>query len=232
MAARVYAVTNLLTLALMMYAFPHWFASYLIWTNQAETARNILAHESVFHYFMTFELVYGIGSLAMLTALYVVLRPVSRGLALFAALGNLIWAFMWLLWIAQQLFGLRIMHAAGALQKMDPQQLQALAGLQLSSGWDLYYIGLAFLGVSSALFCYLFLRSRYIPRVLSGLGVVASLFEGVCGGVYLLYPGFGNVVSVNYYEMPSMFFGLGLCAWILIKGLKLPETSSIAASAN
>ncbi len=107
------------------------------------------------------------------------------------------------------------MDGEGPPQAFDSKQLQELAGLQLASGWDAYYIGLAFYALSTLLFSWLFFQSRYIPRILAAWGVLASLFEGVCAFAYLNDRRFGAVVSVNWYEMPTALFELALCIWIL-----------------
>jgi hypothetical protein len=145
-------------------------------------------------------------------------RPVNRGLALFAAFSRLVYVAMWFVQVLGSFSALRIMDGEGQLQAFDSKQLQALAGLQLASGWDAYYIGLAFYALSTLLFSWLFFQSRYIPRSLAAWGVLASLFEGVCAVAYLNDRGFGALVSVNSYEIPTALFELGLCIWILVKG--------------
>jgi hypothetical protein len=157
----------------------------------------------------------GLAGVVLLTALYVVLRPVNRGLALFAAFSRLVYVAVWFVQVLGSFSALRIMVGGGSLQAFESKQLQALAGLQLASGWDAYYIGLAFYALSTLLFSWLFFQSRYIPRILAACGVLASLFEGVCAFSYLNDRGFGTVVSVNLYEMPTALFELALCIWIL-----------------
>lgn len=222
-AARVYAVTSLLTLAIIMVAFTRVLAPNLVWNNGEATARNIFAHEAAFRLYLTAAFVNGVGGIVLLVAQYVILRPINRGIALFAALSNLIYAGTWYAEILLQLLALRTMGSGEHLRAIESVSAQALAGLFLDSGWDAYYIGLPFLGLGSALFAWLFFRSRYVPRALALAGVLASAFEGTCGFLYLLFPGFGNVVSVNWYEMPVVFFGLVFCLWLLIKGLSPRE---------
>jgi len=50
--------------------------------NAADTARNILAHQTQFRLALICFITYGIGTIVLLTALYVVLAPVNRELAL------------------------------------------------------------------------------------------------------------------------------------------------------
>jgi xanthine/uracil permease len=73
------------------------------------------------------------------------------------------------------------------------------------------------------LFSWLFYQSRCITRILAAWGVLASLFEGLCAFAYLNHREFGAVVSVNWYEMPTVFFELALCIWILATALRPPR---------
>lgn len=218
-AARIYAITYLLTLVIVMFAFTRYLAPNLVWNDGEATARNIIAHEVDFRLFLTAAFLNGVGGLVMLVALFVVLRPVNRGVALFAALSNLTYAGAWFVEILLELLALRTMGGGVHPEAIAPSSAPALAGLFLDAGWDAYYIGLPFLGLGTALFAWLFFRSRYIPRVLALWGILASAFEGICGFLYLLFPRFGGVVSVNYYEMPVLLFQVGLCLWLLIRGL-------------
>ena len=218
-AARVYAVTYLLTLAILMVTFTRFFAPYLVWNNGAATAGNLFAHEAGFRVYQTAAYLNGVGLVVLLVALYVILRPINRGMALFAAISQLIYVGTWYAEILLGMLALRSMGSGQHLGTIGLSSPQALSGLFLDSGWDAYYIGLPFLGLGTALFAWLFFRSRYVPRWLALWGVLAAAFEGICGFCYLLFPGFGAVVSPNWYEMPVMLFGVGLCLWLLIKGL-------------
>jgi hypothetical protein len=78
-------------------------------------------------------------------------------------------------------------------------------------------------------FSFLFFKSHYIPRTLAVLGVVTSLFESACGFAYLVDRSFETIVSVNYYELPTMFFGVVLSIWILVRGLRTYGTAKLAS---
>jgi len=43
------------------------------------------------------------------------------------------------------------------------------------------------------------------------------------GLAYLLYPNFGGILSVNWYEYPLMSFELLLSLWLLFRGLRSPN---------
>jgi hypothetical protein len=218
-AARVYAITCLVTLAMITFAFMRYLGPDLVWNNGEATARNMIAHEAGYRMYLTAAFLNGVGGLAMLVALFVMLRPINRGLALFAAFSQLIYIGAWNAGILLQLLALRTMGGGVHPEAIAPASAPALGGLFLDSGWDAYYIGLPFLALGSALFAWLFFRSRYVPGVLALLGILVSVFEGICGFFYLLYPTFERVVSPAWYEMPTMLFGVIVSLWILFKGL-------------
>ena len=216
-AALVFAITFPVTIVLMTVAFTRFLAPILVWNQDEETARNLIAHAHSYRMFIAASCLNGLAAVVLLTALYVVLRPVNRGLVLFAAFSRLVYVAMWFVELLSSFSALRIMDGERPLQAFGSKQLQALAGLQLASGWDAYYVGRTFYALSTLLFSWLFFQSRYIPRILAAWGVLASLFEGVCAFAYLNDRGFGAVVSVNWYEMPTVLFESALCIWILVK---------------
>jgi len=225
LAARVFAITTLLIYVVIGIAYSRFYAPFLVWEHEAETARNFIAHEPLVHDYIAAAVVYGLGAIVVLTALYVVFRPVSTGLALFAVFNRLVYAVMWFILLIDHFGALRIMGGRDFLHVFEPERLQALAGLQLASGWDAYYIGLTFYAIGSVLYSYLFFKSRYIPRTLAVLGIMAAVFEGVCGFAYLIDRNFEANVSVKWYEMPVVYFEVAISIWILIRGLRVPETA-------
>jgi hypothetical protein len=144
-------------------------------------------------------------------------------MALFAAFSKLTYALFWFIFVLDLFGALRLLGGGGSLRAFGPDGLAALAGSQLDSSRDAYYIGLVFNGLGSTLFALMFFQSRYIPRALALWGVLASLYEVFCGFAYLFYPNFGAILSANSYEMPALSFELLLCLWLLLRGLRSPE---------
>jgi hypothetical protein len=137
-AAVIFAITFPLSIVLMTVAFSRYLAPILVWNQDAETARNRFAHAHSYRMFISASRMNGLAGVVLLTTLYVVLRPVNRGLALFAAFCRLVYVAMWFVQLLASFSALRIMEAVGPLQAFKSEQLQALAGLQLASGWDAY----------------------------------------------------------------------------------------------
>ena len=218
-AAKVAAFAYLITFATVVYV--HYGILWRLTTgNAAETARNILAHERLFRICIAGNLFYCVGIFVLLTALYVVLKPVNRGLALLAAFWWLVWAFMWL-GITLNLFdALRLLHGGGSLQAFGVDQLQASASFYLHTGFDTYYVGLLFWGLASTACACLWFKSRYIPRVLAAFGVISSAFCVGCTFIFYIFPDFDKIVTLGWFDMPMGLFDIALSFWLLFVGLK------------
>ena len=217
-AARVAGFAYLFSLAIEMGSEfrikPHLFVS----GNAAETARNILAQQQLFRLGVACDLIYATGTLVLLTALYVILRPVNRQLALLAAFSRLVYAVAWVV-IALNLFtALRLLSGADYLHAFGAEQVQALAKLYLS-GFDAYYVGLLFYGLASTVCAWLWFKSHYIPRGLAAWGVIASAWCAACTFVFYIFPDFPRVVSLWWFDTPMGLFEIATSFWLLFKGL-------------
>ena len=152
-------------------------------------------------------------------ALYVLLKPVNKNIALLFLLLNLggvaVWCFSDLFLIASQL----LVSGADYLKVFQADQLQALAMLSL------YIYNNGFWGIAQIFFSawlfplgYLVFRSGYLPRI---LGIVLMV-ECFC---WLLYPiqffFFPGNVVLTYLSSAAGFIGeFSLMLWLLIMGAK------------
>jgi hypothetical protein len=97
----------------------------LIVENDAETARNILAHERLFRIGIVGNLIYCVGVVVLLTALYIILKPVNRALSLLAAFWRHVWVLMWLVMTLRPFDALHLLSSANYLRAFDAERLQA-----------------------------------------------------------------------------------------------------------
>lgn len=216
-AAGISCLASMATIVFVNFAIN---ARLMVPNNATETARNLLAHETLFRINIVGYLVYSIGVIVFLTALYAILAPVSRGVAMAAALFRLIYALTWIVMAIRSLDALRILKRAAYLQVIEADRLQALARLSIATGFDLYYIALLFYALASTVCCYLWLKSRYIPRALALFGLIGSAWGIVCSVAFLLDPGFSNVVNLWLFDSALGLFEMALGVWLLIKGLR------------
>ena len=142
-AARVAGFTGLFTMVIVVFANFGIHSRLMVAGNAAETARNILAHESLFRLGIACDLIYAVGTVVLLAALYVILKPVNRNLALLATFWRLIYAVTWVVIALNYFTALQILSGAVYARVFGAEQLQVLARLHLS-GFDTYYVGLLF----------------------------------------------------------------------------------------
>jgi Domain of unknown function (DUF4386) len=195
------------------------FARLIVRGNPAETARNILAHETLFRIGIAGDMVYCVGVVVLLTVLYVILKPVSQNLALLAAFGRLVHGLTWLLATLNLFTVLRLLSDANYSRAFGPDQLPALARLYLS-GSDAYYVGLLFWALGATVGSYLWFKSNYIPRALATFGVISGAWCAACTFVFYIFPDFSKAVNLWLFDSPMAIFELALSFWLLFKGLR------------
>ena len=219
-AARVAGLAYLITFATVVYVNFGIHGRLIVGNNAAETARNVLAHERLFRIGIAGDLIYCVGVIVLLTALYVILEPVSRGLALLAAFWRLVWVFMWLAVTLNLFDALRLLKGADYLHAFETERLQAWARLYIGTTFDYYYVGLLFGALASTVCGYLWFKSRYIPRSLAAFGVISSAFCVACTFVFYIFPNFDKIVGLWWFDTPMAIFDIALSLWLLIKGLQ------------
>src|SRR6267378_1889828 len=231
-AAKVAGWSGLLTFAIVVFGNYVLLNPLTVPGNAAATAQNIVAHETQFRLTVVCFLTYSLGVVVLLSALYVILKPLNPGLALVGALSRLVFAFLWLLSTLNMLSALRLLSNANYLQVFEPDRLQALAKLHLGANFDDYYVGLPFFGLAATICAWLWLKSNYIPRGLAIFGVISSVWCVICAFVFLIFPHFNKIVNDYLFDSPMAIFELIVSFWLLFKGLRPPGISEPVLARN
>src|SRR5215472_17362789 len=108
-AAKIAGIGGLLAFFLVVFGNYVLLNPLIVPRNATDTARNILSHQTQFRIALTCFIAYGIGTIVLLSALYVILAPVNRGLALTGALFRLLFAILWLIAPLNNLMALRLL---------------------------------------------------------------------------------------------------------------------------
>src|SRR5437667_1725627 len=220
-AAKVVGWSGLLTFAIVVFGNYVLLNPLTVPGNAAATAQNIVAHQTQLRIAIVCFLTYSLGVVVLLTALYVVLKPVNPGLALVGALSRLVFALLWLLSPLNLLGALRLLSNASYLQVFEPDRLQALAKLHLGASFDDYYVGLPFFGLAATICAWLWLKSNYIPKGLAIFGVISSAWCVLCAFIFLIFPHFNKIVNDYIFDTPMALFELIVSFWLLFKGIRL-----------
>jgi hypothetical protein len=227
-AARVAGLSYLLTFAIVVLVNFGIHDRLIVDGNAAETARNILAHEAFFRVGIVGDLIYCVGVIVLLTALYTILKPVNQVLALLAAFWRLVWVLMWLVMTLHLFDVLRLLNGGDDLRAFDAERLRGLAMLYLGARFDYYYVGLLFGALASTICGYLWFKSRYIPAALALFGLISSAWCVTCTLVFYIFPHFSNIVNLWWFDMPMGIFDIVLSFWLLFKGLRPSGTAASA----
>lgn len=224
-AAKVAGLAYLIPVAFVVYANFGMRGRLFVTGDMAETVRRIAAAAPLFRLSVAFDLVYSIGVIVLLTALYVVLGPVNRHLAILATLLKIVYGVTAMMMALSLLTIVRLATNPAYLQALGAEPLQALVRLNTSATGEEYYVGLAFWALSATVIGWLWLKSRYIPKVLAVFGLVSAAWCALCTFAYIIDPAFSNVVNLWWFDSPLALFDIALSFWLLVKGLPTAATT-------
>lgn len=191
----------------------------------ATTARNIAASAGQFRIGIMGDLVAAVFFLLAAWALYVLLKPVNKNIALLFLLLNLggvaIQCFSDLFLIAGQL----LLGGADTLKVFPADQLSALAMLSLYLNKNGFMVAQIFYGAWLFPLGYLVFKSGFLPRILGIVLMLHCAFWLMTTLQFFLLPGFE---AITYISWPLGFIAeFGLTLWLLIMGAKEQKPASI-----
>ena len=218
-AAKIVGVAYLFAMAMAIFAESYVRGSLIVAGDAVATAQSIMARSALFRAGIGAEILTFISDTTLIAALYVILGPVNRHLATYAAFLRLVAVALCAAMAAHSFDVLRILSGAEYLGAFDLAQQAALARLSLGAHNAAYGVAFILLGLGSAVFAYLWYRSEYVPRALAVLGIVGSLMLSAGTMAILMMPG---ARIYPFHMVPLFFFEVGMGLWLLFKGLRLP----------
>jgi hypothetical protein len=195
----------------------NWFGRFVS-VDAPVTINQILTHASQFRIGFVISLFSVVFFLLAAWALYVLLKPVDKNLALLFLVFNLAGFAVWFFSTLNLFASLLLLNGADFLKVFQPDQLQALATLFI----NLYKYGSTVAQIPYGVWLfplgYLVFKSKFLPKIL-GILLIADCFGLL---IYVcqrfLLPGYAVI------SYPCMVLGfvaeLSLTLWLLIKGVK------------
>lgn len=184
----------------------------------ATTASNVIASEGLFRLAMVSDAIVFLIEIALCALLYVLLKPVSKTLALVATFARLAMTVIQGINLLNHFFVLLLLGGTGYLTVFAPEQLHALVLLFLNAHESVVLIwGVAF-ALHLLVSGYLVYQSGYLPKWVGGLLMIAALCYFTQSFGTLLLP-----------QSKALFASLGLLSiveialplWLLIKGVNV-----------
>jgi len=161
-------------------------------------------------------------AIALLTVLlYTTLKKQNKTIALWA-FG--LWIFEAVTVAVREISAFSLLYLSQEYVKAgapDSSYFQTLGGMFYESTQFIYSAQMVFYCIGGILFYYLFLKSKYIPKLLSAFGImVASL--ALIGTLFVLFD--YNVPMFAF--LPVLLFELAIGIWLIIKGFNPLEIKS------
>ncbi len=218
--ARVAGLAYIITLLLGIFSVNLVESRLIVPGDYTVTVDNILANALLFRFGIAGEIMMFALVVLLSWALYVILRPVNRNLALLA-----------LLWrMGEAIIGAGVAVLSGFIPLLilrnetsfDAPQLKGLVGSFLtlrSAGLDVVLI---FIGLGGTVFCYLFFKSEYVPRTLAVWGILTYLSMLTVSLASIILPDFPEVAKMVFY-VPGGLFEMIFGFWLLIRGVNIQE---------
>jgi len=223
--ARIAGAMYLLTVASAIFGEAYVRGSLLVGDSAAKTASNLINSNLLYRIGLATDLLTFTGVVVLVWALYQLLCEIDYRLATLALIFRIVELGVHFSAIGLGLVTLSLLGGGEYTQGFETQELHGLAGMALRAQMASLGIGFIPLGLGSAAFALLLLRSGYVPKLLAAWGIFASLLLAAYSFGIVLTP---NTSDYFYVGMLPMFiYEVTLGLWLLLKGVR-PSAQSAA----
>lgn len=181
----------------------------------AVTAANILNHPTLFRLGFATYLVEGICDIALCLFFYVLLKPVSRNLALLSAFFGIASMVTFAIAMAAYFASSLVLVETSGMGSFTPDQRNALALLSMRISSMIAALFLCLYGTATAIRGYLIMRSGYLPRVFGVLFMIGGVGFFVRTWTFILAPAYSSELLL----MPMALAGIPFTFWLLLRKL-------------
>jgi hypothetical protein len=187
--------------------------------NDAAT-NNIIANELLFRVGVVIEIILFVLVILLSVLLYIILKNVNKDLALMALFLRFGEAIIGgVITVISGVVPLLLLNEQAAF---ETEQLHALVGSFLNVRMAGLDVVLIFVGLGGTIFCYLFFKSKYVPRPLATWGIVTYVSMLILALISILIPNHPEMIEIVLYSFGGLFeltFGF----WLLVKGVNAQQ---------
>jgi Domain of unknown function (DUF4386) len=182
-----------------------------------ETARRIASAERLYRLALSSELLETLSALLLAFALYATLKPVNKLLAQLGMYWRVAESFIGCVGMVFGYAELRL-YTSQSVALTGADHAQALVDMTHFAGNATYNMAALCFSIGSLLFFYLFLKSRYIPAMLSAFGMFASVVVTVICFGNLIFPEYARKLQYGWAPMAVAEVATGV--WLMLSALK------------
>jgi len=195
------------------------------------TAANLRSLEWVWRLGIAAEIILLICAIALTLIFFILLRPVSRDLAVLVVFFNLISIAVEAVASLGLVAALFPLGDAEYLRAFEPAQLDAIARLSVRFHGFGFSVALIFFGCECLVLGYLIFRSGYLPKILGVLMQIAGLSYLTNSFSLILVPALASRMFPAIL-LPALVGEMSLCLWLLVKGVNIERWKAQAAEAE
>ena len=185
----------------------------------AARAQDITSSERLYRIALALQILVPVLTVVLAHALYITVRPVNERLAQMAMFWRLGESFIGAAVMILGFVKLRIYTGAGSAAGLELGQSEALMTLARGAHTAGFNFSTLFFSVGSIAFFYLFLKSNYLPKIISVLGLGASVLVVLTSLANLVFPEQNDILEFGWAPMFLSEIVTGL--WLLFRGVKV-----------
>jgi len=220
--ARICGVLYLLIIALGMFGEVAVRGAIVVAGDPAATAANIAGNELLWRAGIAGDLLMQVLDVPTIVIFYLLLRPVSRSLALMSTVFNIVQTSALALNKLALIAPLLLLGQADLPGALPAAQWQGLSYLAIQAHGHGFGVGLIFFGFTCVIRGYLIVRSTYLPKLLGVLLLLAGASYLVNSFALILAPDIAAALFPAIL-VPAFVGELCLAVWLLVKGVDLPR---------
>src|ERR1700730_834344 len=228
--ARLCGVLYLIVIAIGIFTELFVRDTFTVSGDATDTANNIMASQLRCHSSIAGDVILLVCAVAQALLFYVLLRPVSKNLALLAVFFNLVELAIDGANKLNLFAALFLSGGADYLKAFEPHQLHALAYLSLKLFDYGFGISLVFFSFVCLIFGYLIFGSSYFPKTLGVLMTIAGLSYLTNSFTLILAPTYAGTIFPIL--VLALIGELSFCLWLIVKGVNLPKWNEKARLAG
>jgi hypothetical protein len=220
--SRIGGVLYLIIIALGFFEEAFVRSRIVVSGDSTATAANIRSLESLWRFGIAAEFALLISAVILTLILFILLRPVSRGLAMLAVFFNLVTIAVEAVAALNLAAALFPLENVGSLTAFQPEQLNAMAMLSVKSHSYGFGVALIFFGCECLVLGHLIYRSGYLPRTIGVLMLIAGVCYLTNSFALLLAPDIASRLFPAIL-LPAFVGEASLALWLLVKGVNVEK---------
>jgi hypothetical protein len=197
-------------------------AKLIVSGDAAATTNNIESSSLLWRFGIAGDLFMHVCDIPLVLIFYILLKPVSKNLALLAMLFVLTQTAVLIASKLILFMPLFLASDVGYLKVFAPDQLHALSYLAIRLDAYGFGVGLIFFGFSCLILGHLISRSGYLPKLIGILMQIAGACYLVNSVTLILAPAIADILF-PVILLPSFIGELSFCLWLLVKGVDVSK---------